>query len=143
MRGRRLPSRRCYPRAADQRIAGQRVATDRHAPALPEHAEVGSLLAIDEHDGLSIAEETSRAGFIGGAHTGAAAPGGERLASTCRTRRQKLQSVPYAGMPHFPAHLRLLVLHRGEGRLAAAEELLHDACFVPGLACSRRLSTSL
>src|SRR5206468_10647271 len=85
---------------ADKRVAQNGVAANRHAAALPKHPEVHALLAIEEDDGFTIAEGPARAGVVGRAHAGAAARAGERLASTSRTRRQKLQSVPYAGMPH-------------------------------------------
>ena len=54
-------------------------------------APAGDLVAAGSGDALVLLWD---AGFVRGAHAGAAAPGSERLASTCRTRRQKLQSVP-------------------------------------------------
>src|SRR5439155_420871 len=78
-----------------------------------------------------------------GAHAGTSATAGDLFACTSRTRRQKAQSEPYAGMPQ-PSHCfgssRSTWAKAG---CAARRNSFTKASLVPGLAASSRLSTSL
>src|SRR5438034_1801803 len=145
----RLAARRLHRaalREPDEGVAGKRRAAHRDAAPAPQHAEIGALLAVDRDDRLLRAQEAAlphRRRLGRGAHAGTSATAGDLFACTSRTRRQKAQSEPYAGMPQ-PSHCfgssRSTWAKAG---CAARRNSFTKASLVPGLAASSRLSTSL
>src|SRR5881409_1873541 len=130
----------------DEGVAGKRRAAHRDAAPGPQHAQVGALLAVDEHDRLLRAQGRAlphRRPLRRGAHPRAPATTGDAFACTSRTRRQKAQSEPYAGMPQ-PSHwFGWSRSTRAKTGCAVRRNSFTKASLVPGLAASSRLSTSL
>src|SRR5205814_518687 len=72
----------------DEGVAGERRAAHRDAAPGPQHAEVGALLAVDEHDRLLRAQGRAlprRRPLRRGAHPRAPATTGDAFACTLRT----------------------------------------------------------